>query len=102
MLSKADNESQGSLIDVQLWRMKLLFYDEADLVDNLNPRDALDMFREEEQLLERMIAFYEKDHAFEHSKKGGRTAKKLRMLLYPQKIDKRLSTRNTGSTVLLA
>lgn len=58
----------------------------------------------------------EKDYSIERSKKNDRIAKKLRKLLhqhhtvtvmartllFPQRIDKRRSTRSTGNTVLLA
>lgn len=47
-------ESLRSLIDVQLWRIKFLFYDNVELVDNLNHRDALEIFRERGQLLEKI------------------------------------------------
>lgn len=106
----------GELIDLQLWRIKLLFLDGIKLVDNLNPSDALEIFKQEGEVLERFSLHDEEDSHVEHSPPAiaardglegllhehHTVMAKMRMLHFCERIGMRLSTRNTGYNVLLA
>ncbi|GIJ87011.1 hypothetical protein Asppvi_005910 [Aspergillus pseudoviridinutans] len=106
----------GEFVDMQLWRLKLLFFDDVKLVNNQNAGDALDIFKEEGEMMEAFALHYDLDPGIEHSDAGFAAAKaldtllryhhrvmaKARMLYFCEQIDRRLSARNTGWNILLA
>lgn len=105
-----------ALIDVQLWRIKLLFCDGVKLVDNMNKGDVLNVFKEEGTLIKAFSLHYDKRPQSEHDAPGIAAAEalrrllhrhyvvmaKARMLRFCESIDERISSRNTGYTVLLS
>jgi hypothetical protein len=106
----------SELIDLQLWRIKLLFYDEIKLADTQNQHDALEIFKGQGELLEKFSLHYEENPHLEHSAPAIAASialeellrlhhaimAKARMLHICERVDLRLSTRNTGYNVLLA
>ncbi|KAJ6113879.1 hypothetical protein N7523_007196 [Penicillium sp. IBT 18751x] len=106
----------GELIDVQLWRIKLLFYDEIRLVDTQNQHDALEIFKGQGEVLGKFCLHYEDNPHVEHAalaisadaalnkllRLHHAIVAKARMLHFCERVDLRLSTRNTGYNVLLA
>jgi hypothetical protein len=109
-------ETIGGLIDVDLWRIKLLLYDDVKLVDNLNKGDALKIFKQEGELLTDLSHYYLKSPEVEHMEAAiaaDQGLQKLlrqhhivmaepRMLSFCRRIPRRISSMNTGYNVLLA
>jgi hypothetical protein len=106
----------GELIDVQLWRIKLLFYDEIKLDHTQNQHDALEIFKGQGEVLGKFCLHYEENPHVEHAalaisagaaldellRLHHAIVAKARMLHFCERVDLRLSTRNTGYNVLLA
>lgn len=105
------------LIDKQLWRLKLLFYnDDIILVDNLHRGDVLYFFKIDGELVEMLTHCHLADDYMDHSPAGvaakGDLKKllnlhnvvmaRVRMLNFCERIDLCLSVRNTGYNILLA
>ena len=70
------------MIDVELWRIKLLFHDIVELVDNLNHSDILEMFGEEMRLIDMLINYYETNHDVHYSDRKVQRLKTLKKLLH--------------------
>jgi hypothetical protein len=103
------------VIDAQLWRIKLLYYDKVKLVDNWNRHDVLEMFGEYEKLLQDLATNIESSNhkdqeganaiadAFESLINRHHVVMAIaRLLRFAEHIDAKISTRNTGMYVLLA
>ncbi|KAL5356410.1 hypothetical protein BJX96DRAFT_186723 [Aspergillus floccosus] len=109
-------ENLRKLIYKQLWRLKLLLYDDIRLVDNLDRDDVLYFFREDAQLIKMLTHCHLAGNHVDHSREAISTKQELkslmnshqvvmaraRMLNFCERIDLELSVRNTGHNVLLA
>lgn len=109
-------EKVRKLINKQLWRLKLLLYNDIMLVDNLDHNDVLYFFREDGQLIKMLTHCHLAEEHIDHSRAGIATKQELkrllsshyvvmaraRMLNFCEQIDLNLSVRNTGHNVLLA
>lgn len=109
-------EKVRKLINKQLWRLKLLLYNDIMLVDNLDHNDVLYFFREDGQLIKTLTHCHLAEEHIDHSRAGIATKQELkrllsshyvvmaraRMLNFCEQIDLNLSVRNTGHNVLLA
>lgn len=103
------------LIDIQLLHLKLLLCDGVNLVDNMDHHDAIETLEKGGELLVKSTSYCEKHPEVEHKTEGMVIAKTLhellrkhnivlamaRMLWLSETVDQILSTRDTGTTVLL-
>lgn len=110
---KREINGLGEFVDKHLWRMKLLFVDEFQLVANQNRADVIEIFDEQRKMIEALISSCENQTNRDSSTIAFTlTLRNLlhlhsvvmaiaRMLRSCESIDRRLSARDTGYNVLL-